>query len=213
MLIAPSILAADFSCLDRELERVRSADIIHVDVMDGHYVGNITIGPCVIRCIKSSLPLDVHLMITDPEKYAEAFIKAGASRLSFHVEACKDKGLVEKIRSFKVSPGIALNPETSVEGIIPFLGLIDFVVVMTVNPGFGGQAFMESALPKIAELRKAIRARHLKVGIEVDGGINPETAAKAARAGADTFVAGSYIFKSSNAEGAIEELRKAVRQL
>ncbi|HEX7673056.1 MAG TPA: ribulose-phosphate 3-epimerase [Bdellovibrio sp.] len=210
-LVAPSILSADFANLEREIKAVAQAgaDWIHVDVMDGHFVPNITIGIPVVKSLKkvSPLPLDVHLMIDDPEKYAEQFIKAGADYLTIHVESTKDPAAVLKsIRSFGAKAGITLRPRTSVDKVLSLLPLCDLVLVMTVEPGFGGQSFMHDQVAKIATLRREISNKNLNCLIEVDGGINAETAQICHEA--DVFVAGSYVFGQDYSK-AISALKEA----
>lgn len=203
--IAPSILAADFGKLNEEILGVENfADFIHVDVMDGHFVPNISIGAPVVKCIKSKLPLYTHLMIENPEKYVEDFVKAGSARIIVHVEAAKNlKSLIEKIKSLGVSAGVSIKPATSVEAIKDVLDIVDDVLVMTVEPGFGGQEFMPDMLPKI----KALRAMGYKGDISVDGGINDKTGKMCAEAGANILITGSYIFKAEDRKTAIESLR------
>ena len=207
--IAPSILSADFSKLGVELKKVKlaGADLIHVDVMDGHFVPNITIGPVVVKFMRQStaLPLDVHLMIQDPAKYIGAFVNAGSDMITVHIETVSLKELqaiAKGLKKSNVKLGISLNPGTALAKIKPVLGLVDFVLVMSVNPGFGGQAFIPGALEKIRQLR-AIFAKD----ISVDGGINNITAKQARAAGANILVAGSYIFGAKNTKAAINSLR------
>jgi ribulose-phosphate 3-epimerase len=212
--IAPSILSADFTALRDELASVEAAgaDWIHVDVMDGRFVPNITIGPFIVEAVRraTSLPLDVHLMIVEPERYVDDFVKAGASTLSIHAETCPHlHRSVAQIREAGARAAVALNPATPAAAVEPVLGDIDQVLVMTVNPGFGGQKFIESTLPKIEQLRAWIAARELDVAIEVDGGVGPETIARAARAGADVFVAGTAVFGAPDRDAAIAALRRA----
>lgn len=202
-LIAPSILAADFANLESEIKKVTAAgaDWIHVDVMDGHFVNNITIGVPVVQSLKkvSTIPLDVHLMIEQPEKYIAAFVKAGADYLTIHVESTKDPASVLKeIRKLGAKPGITLRPRTDLKEILPFLPLVDLVLVMTVEPGFGGQAFMEDQVVKVEQLRQEIDSKKLNCLIEVDGGVTDVTAQKLKSA--DVFVAGSYVFKNDYSE-------------
>lgn len=202
--IAPSILSADFGKLNEDVKSVEKyCDLIHVDVMDGHFVPNITIGAPVVACIKSKKPLDVHLMIEHPENYVEDFAKAGAAIITVHVEACKNLPvLLKKIRSFGVKAGVSVKPKTPISKIAKVLDLLDMVLVMTVEPGFGGQKFMEDMMKKVAWLR----AKKPGLDIEVDGGINAETAKIAIKAGANVLVAGSYIFGAKNRKKAITSL-------
>lgn len=208
-LIAPSILSADFGRLNEEIASVESfSDIISVDVMDGHFVPNITIGMPVLKCIKTKLPIECHLMIEHPEKYIEEFVKAGANIISVHYETLGEHGekvreVLEQIHGLGAKASLAIKPGTSVEVTESFLDLMDCAVVMSVEPGFGGQAFMPSALDKIAWLR----AHKLELDIIVDGGINAETAKLCREAGANILVAGSYIFGAENRQRAIESLR------
>ena len=208
--VAPSILSADFSRLGQEVSDIcqDGADFVHVDVMDGHFVPNLTFGPMVLKAIKpfSTVPMDVHLMMTNPADFIEQFILAGANRLTIHQEIAADVGaLLSKIRSLGAKAGLCLKPQTPVETIVPYLDLLDLVLVMTVEPGFGGQAFMEDKLPKITALKQLIGSR--SIDIEVDGGINDKTALAAIHAGADVLIAGNYIFKSENRKKAIETLK------
>lgn len=214
--MAPSLLSCDFANIEREVQAVTTAgaDWLHVDVMDGHFVNNITIGPPVVKAIKkvSKIPLDVHLMIESPEKYVDDFIKAGSDYLTIHVESTKNPlEVLRKIKSQNVKPGITLRPSTNLNEILPFLEEVSLVLIMTVEPGFGGQAFMSEQVEKIKSLKKEIQKRNLCVHIEVDGGINHETAKICRDAGANAFVAGSYIFgstaKGSTYEKAIKSLR------
>ena len=202
-LVAPSILSADFANLQRELEAIAAAgaDWVHVDVMDGHFVNNLTIGVPVVASLKkvTSLPLDVHLMIETPEKYIEPFIKAGAEYLTIHVESTKDPvKVLRRIRELGAKPGISLRPGTALTQIIPFLTDLDLVLVMTVEPGFGGQSFMRDQVDKITQLKKLREQKALKFLIEVDGGINAETALFCKDA--DVLVAGNFVFKNTYRE-------------
>ena len=210
--IAPSLLSADFARLGEELHQVgqAGADWIHVDVMDGEFVPNITIGPLVVAAVRraTTLPLDVHLMIERPERFVTDFAKAGASTICVHVEACPHlHRTLAQIREAGARAAVALNPSTPASAIEPVLADLDQVLVMTVNPGFGGQKFIASMLPKIEILRGWIEERELEVALEVDGGIGEEPIARAARAGADVFVAGTAIFGAPAYEPAITALR------
>lgn len=203
--IAPSILSADFGKLNEEIASVEPyVDLLHVDVMDGHFVPNITIGAPVVKCIKSKLPLDLHLMIEHPERYVEDFVKAGAASITVHQEACRHlHRVIQQIKSLGVKAAVSINPATPLEMIEEVLDDVDMVLIMSVNPGFGGQKFIEGALGKIAELRKL----KPNLDIEVDGGINAETAKKCVEAGANILVAGSYIFGAKDRQQAIQSLR------
>lgn len=204
--IAPSILSADFGRLNEEIASVDEwVDFIHVDVMDGHFVPNLTLGAPVVRWLKSRVPLECHLMITDPAKYVEDFSEAGAWMITIHWEATRDrtKAVLEQIRALGVKPALSLSPPTDVSEILPYLDQVDQVLVMTVNPGFGGQEFMGECLEKV----KVIRAKKPELDICIDGGINAETGQKALDAGANVLVAGSAIFKAADRRAAIECLR------
>jgi len=214
-LIAPSILSADFSRLGEEVKAVErvGADWIHVDVMDGHFVPNITIGPLVVEAVKrvTELPLDVHLMIEDPDQYLEDFARAGSTLMTVQVEACVHvHRTIQAIKALDVKAGVALNPATPLSTIEWILEDVDLVLIMSVNPGFGGQKFISQALQKIRDLKAMIRAKNPNVLIEVDGGINQETIQSAAEAGADVFVAGSAIFGSSDYGKAVRKLRSLI---
>ncbi|WP_246940067.1 ribulose-phosphate 3-epimerase [Bacillus pinisoli] len=210
--IAPSILSADFAKLGEEIRSVEEAgaDYIHVDVMDGHFVPNITIGPLIVEAIRpiTTLPLDVHLMIEHPERYIESFAKAGADIISVHVEACKHlHRTIQQIKDLGVKAGVVINPATPAEMIEPILHEVDLVLVMTVNPGFGGQQFIHSALPKIQKIASWIRERGLSVELEVDGGVNVDTAKLCVEAGATVLVAGSAVYSQKDRVKAIQALR------
>jgi ribulose-phosphate 3-epimerase len=212
--IAPSILSADFSCLGRQIEEVErgGADILHVDVMDGHFVPNITIGLPVVKSLAAAtkLPLDAHLMISDPGQYAVQFVKAGAQMVSVHVEA--DAHLHRTLMSIKAAgakAGVVLNPATPVTAVEEALKFVDYVLVMSVNPGFGGQKFIPESLEKVRRLRQIISEKQLPVRIEIDGGIDENNIETVVSAGAEIIVAGSAIFGKSDPEAAVKELRKA----
>lgn len=210
--IAPSILSADFSRLGDEVRALDTAgaDAIHVDVMDGRFVPNITIGPLVVSSIRkvTDLPLDVHLMIEDPDRYLEAFAEAGATWISVHVEACCHiHRTLNRIRDLGALAGAALNPGTSALSLEYIIEDLDYVLVMSVNPGFGGQRFIPSSIDKIRAVRKMIHQKGCSAFIEVDGGISPETIKEVAEAGTDVCVAGSAILESGDYEGAIRRLR------
>lgn len=206
-IIAPSILSADFSKLGQEIKDVEKAgaDWIHVDVMDGHFVPNITIGPMVVKSIRpvTKLPIDVHLMIKSPEKYIESFAKAGADFITFHSEIEKDpKEVIKLIRYYKKKVGISIKPKTDLRSIENVFSMVDMVLIMTVEPGFGGQGFILDCLPKIEELRKIF-----KKDIEVDGGVNDLSARDCLKSGANVLVAGNYIFGAKDYALAINKLR------
>jgi ribulose-phosphate 3-epimerase len=213
--IAPSILSADFSRLGEEIKAVEAAgaDIIHVDVMDGHFVPNITIGPLIVEAARRStkLPLDVHLMITNPELFIDDFAKAGADYITVHVEAADHlHRLVQSIKDHKkVKAGVVLNPATPLSSLDHILPDLDMVLIMSVNPGFGGQSFIPSALDKIRQLRKRIQELGLAIEIEVDGGVKPANAAQVISAGADILVAGSAIFGTKDYAAAVRGIRGA----
>lgn len=203
--LAPSILSADFSNLGAEIDRVTQAgaDWIHVDVMDGHFVPNLTIGMPVVKSIKPKckIPLDVHLMIEKPERFIEEFIKAGADYLTLHVESTdKLEDALRKIKSLGCKAGVTLRPKTDLDRIKPFLGLVDLVLVMTVEPGFGGQSFMHEQMSKISELKNWRSQKFGNYLIEVDGGINAETSMVCVAAGADVLVAGNAVFNGERTE-------------
>ena len=216
MKIAPSILSADFSNLQRDIELVEKggADYIHVDVMDGQFVPNITFGPNIVQAIRpiTKLPLDVHLMIVDPEKYIPAFAKAGADIITVHVEATPHiHRALHMMKDIGVKSGVVINPGTPITMIKHVLPIADQVLVMTVNPGFGGQSFIEETVEKIAELSELREQNNWHYSIEVDGGIVPETAQICQKAGADVFVAGSYIYNSEDPVGQINQLKEALK--
>jgi ribulose-phosphate 3-epimerase len=208
-------LSADFSRLGDEVRAVEraGADVIHVDVMDGHFVPNITIGPLVVQGLKklTSLPLDVHLMIEKPERYIEVFAQAGSNWITIHAEVCPHlKRMIKKIRQLNVRPGIVLKPATSLKTLYPILDDIDLVLIMSVNPGFGGQFFIPSALKKIEKLRKIVDQNSYPLEIEVDGGVKIENIREVSTAGADIFVVGTGIFKTKDYEETIRKLRQEI---
>ncbi|MCM3113980.1 ribulose-phosphate 3-epimerase [Neobacillus sp. MER 74] len=210
--IAPSILSADFSKLGEEILAVEKggADYIHIDVMDGHFVPNITIGPLIVEAIRpiTKLPLDVHLMIENPDEYIEAFVKAGADYITVHVEACRHlHRTIQNIKSFGIKAGVVLNPATPVESIQHIIGEIDMVLLMSVNPGFGGQKFIPEVLPKIRKVKEMAEQKSLDIEIEIDGGVNSETAKLCLDAGANVLVAGSAIYNQEDYAKAISLIR------
>lgn len=212
--IAPSILAADFAKLGQEVKEVEAAgaELIHIDVMDGHFVPNISFGAIALEAIRplSTLPMDVHLMIENPDQYIEQFAKAGADYITVHVEACRHlHRTIQLIRSHGVKPGVVLNPHTPIETIQHILEDVDMVLIMTVNPGFGGQKFIESVVPKVEALSEIIKERGLNIEIEIDGGINAETIVPCAKAGATVFVAGSAIYSKEDRAQALQEIKQA----
>ena len=214
-LIAPSILSADFSRLGDEIKAVEAAgaDWIHADVMDGHFVPNITIGPLIVEAVKhvTDLPIDVHLMIANPDNYISAFAEAGASFISVQVETCIHLNrTVQLIKDCGAQAGVVLNPSTPLANLEWVLEDVDYVLIMSVNPGFGGQAFIPSSLDKIRALRQQIQDRGLSVLIEVDGGVNEQTIAEIASAGTDVFVAGSAIFGSKDYQKTIQSFRQKI---
>jgi ribulose-phosphate 3-epimerase len=210
--IAPSILAADFATLAEDISRVRpQSDLLHVDIMDGHFVPNLTIGPPVVRSIHAhtDLFLDCHLMVTDPEWMFEPLAEAGAGGCSIHVELGDPTDAIASMRSLGLSPGLVLNPATPFDAALPYLELIDLLLVMSVEPGFGGQSFKSEVLPKLAEARRAVDEQGLEVALQIDGGIGEMTAPLAAAAGADILVAGSAIFGAPDPLTAAYRIRRA----
>ena len=217
MKIAPSILSADFSRLKDEIQAVEAAgaDWLHVDVMDGHFVPNITIGPVVVEWVRkvTKIPVDVHLMITDPDKYAPEFIKAGADWVSIHPETCANpNATLRKIRDLGAKASIAVNPDVPLSRVEACFADIDMILMMTVFPGFGGQAFIPDVLSKIEEVRKLIDRRKLSIFVEVDGGIKADNIDRVVRAGAEVIVSGSGIFKTPDYAETIRQMRRAVAQ-
>jgi ribulose-phosphate 3-epimerase len=213
--IAPSILSADFSRLGEEVKAIEEAgaDLIHVDVMDGHFVPNITIGPLVVEGLKrlTSLPLDVHLMIEKPERYIEAFAQAGSNWITFHAEVCSRLGqMIKKVRHLKLRPGVVLNPSTPLKALYRILDEVDLVLLMSVNPGFGGQSFKPTTLKKIERLRRIVDQNRYALEIEVDGGIKIENIGEVSRAGADIFVLGTGIFKAKDYQETFRKLREEI---
>jgi ribulose-phosphate 3-epimerase len=217
-LIAPSILSADFTRLGEEVQAVAQAgaDWIHADVMDGHFVPNITFGPMVVEAVRrvTDLPIDVHLMIENPDRYIAEFASAGADWISVQVETCPHLNrTVQLIRDRGAKAGVVLNPATSLDTVEWILDAVDYVLIMSVNPGFGGQSFIGNSLDKIRRLRQTIDQRGLQVLIEVDGGVNSDTIYEVARAGADVFVAGSAIFGSNDYRTTIAELKQMMAEV
>jgi ribulose-phosphate 3-epimerase len=213
-MIAPSILSADFAHLADEADAVDNADWLHVDVMDAHFVPNLTLGLPVVQSLRKAvaLPLDCHLMIEDPDRWAPGYAEAGAANVTFHVEAAKDPVQTARaIRSNGALAGLSVKPGTPLEPYLELLGEFDTLLVMTVEPGFGGQEFMAEVLPKVRLAREQVRAGHLRLFVEVDGGISADTIAAAAEAGADVFVAGSAVYGADDPARAVEALRARAR--
>lgn len=213
MLISPSILASDFSRLADEVKSIENAgaDLVHIDVMDGMFVPNLTLGAPVIKCLKgkTNLPFDVHLMIEEPIRYIDDFVSAGADIITFHIEAAKDvEATTEKIINAGCKAAISLKPDTPAEAVFPYLDKLYMVLVMTVEPGFGGQSFMADMMPKVKAIRDEITRRGLDTHIQVDGGIDDKTVTQVLENGADVLVAGSYVFKAEDRSVPIKALRE-----
>ena len=207
--ITPSILNADLANLATEVRRIPSADFIHVDVMDNHFVPNLTIGLPVVESLRkaTTTPLDIHLMIADPDRWAPGFAEAGAQSVTFHAEAAHAPvRLARELRAKGARAGIALNPATPIDACATMLGEVDMVLLMTVEPGFGGQSFLDLVLPKITAIRKLVSASNLDVWIQVDGGVAVDTIERAAEAGADTFVAGSAVYRAVDPDAMVKQL-------
>lgn len=212
--INPSILAADFVNMQADLARIATADFAHVDVMDNHFVPNLTFGPQMVERIQatSPIPLDVHLMITDPDRWAPGYAELGAASVTFHLEAAHDPvSLARRLRDIGARAGVAIKPGTAGDALYEILDEFDQILVMTVEPGFGGQGFMPETMPKLRALREEVRRRGSNVWLQVDGGISDSTIAQAAEAGADTFVAGSAVYGAADLEAAVTGLRERAR--
>ncbi|MBI2027163.1 MAG: ribulose-phosphate 3-epimerase [Deltaproteobacteria bacterium] len=210
--IAPSVLCADFTRLGEEVKALEraGADLIHVDVMDGHFVPNITMGPDFVAAVRRAthLSIDSHLMVTHPESYLQAFKDAGSDKISVHIETQNVQKCLEMMKKLRVSAGLALNPQTSVQSLLPYLDKIDYILVMSVHPGFGGQKFIETTFEKISSLQQILKEKKLSIDISVDGGVNAHNIAQLKKAGATIFVAGNAIFKTSDYSKTIQEMRE-----
>ena len=210
MQISPSILSADFANLQHELERISNADWAHVDVMDGHFVPNLTLGLPVVEALAkvSPIPLDCHLMIEDPDRWAPMYAEAGGASVTFHVEAARDpRALARNLRAAGARAGMAIKPGTAFAPYEDLLPDLDMVLVMTVEPGFGGQSFMADQMPKVAQVRQAVQRSGGEIWVQVDGGVSADTIEQCAEAGADVFVAGSAVYGAQDAAAAVEQLR------
>lgn len=216
--IAPSILSADLFRLEQDVRTVEAAgaDWLHVDIMDGHFVPNLSFGPSLVGCLngRTTLPLDVHLMVQYPGRFIEAFAKAGADLLTVHLEASEDiRAALQRIKALGVKTGISIKPDTKPEALAPYMDLLDLILVMTVYPGFGGQAFLPQSPAQIKGVRELIRQSGRNIWLEVDGGINKDTAAIAAQAGADALVAGNAIFKAADPVLALKQIRQTAADI
>ncbi len=210
MKISPSMLACDFSNMENEIKKLKNADMVHMDVMDGHFVPNISFGPDVIKSLRkhSNLPFDVHLMISEPYKYIENFVESGADIITFHIESNSDVNkTIDKIHSLGKKVGLAIKPKTPIENIYKYINKIDLALIMTVEPGFGGQLFMYSQMEKVKKLKENIKSKSLDVEIEIDGGVNINTINFAYEAGVDICVAGTSVFHSDDISACIKKLK------
>jgi ribulose-phosphate 3-epimerase len=213
--ISPSILSADFLNLGRDIESIATADFLHFDVMDGHFVPNLTFGPAIMKQVRActDLPIDAHLMVSNPDDVIDDYLKAGADYVTFHIEASRDAAeMIERIHAAGKGAGIAISPDTPAEAVEPYLSDLELVLVMTVYPGFGGQSFIEAMLPKIARVREMCDGLGVDPLIAVDGGIGKDTVARAAKAGADTFDAGSSVFGAADRAARIAELKQLAEE-